>query len=134
VVSLGAIAMGAKVLERHFTLDRHMKGSDHVASLEPQGFAMLVEDVRKLEAALGDGRKQIHPEEAPVRMKLAKSVTAARPIRKGDVLTADALTMKSPGTGLPGRCVDLLLGRIAQTDLDPDTQLPSQALQWPSSR
>lgn len=134
VVSLGAVALGAKVIERHFTLDRHMKGSDHVASLEPHGLAELIADIRKIESALGDGMKRIYPEELPIRQKLGKSVTAARPIKKGDVITREMVTMKSPGTGLTGNYVDQLIGRVAEADITEDEQLPVEALQWPRHR
>lgn len=131
VVSLGAVALGAKVIERHFTLDRHMKGSDHVASLEPHGLAELIEDIRKIEPALGDGMKQVYPEELPIREKLGKSVTAARPIKKGNVITHEMLTMKSPGTGLTGKYIDQLIGRVAGVDIAEDGQFPIEALEWP---
>lgn len=72
VISLGAVAMGACILERHFTLDRSMRGSDHAASLEPDGMAKLVRDVRKLESAYGSGEKTILSIEEPVRKKLAR--------------------------------------------------------------
>lgn len=69
-VDVAAVALGAKVIERHFTLDRTMKGSDHAASLEPKGLASLVRDIRACEMALGDGIKQVYAEELPVRKKL----------------------------------------------------------------
>lgn len=131
VISLGACLLGARVIERHFTLDRTMRGSDHTASLEPGGLSQLVEDIRKLEEAAGDGRKRIIAEERPIRAKLAKSITAAKPIRKGDVLRRSMLCMKSPGTGLPGSCMERLIGRVAKRDVPDDGQLPRESLKWP---
>jgi N-acetylneuraminate synthase/sialic acid synthase len=131
VVSLAAVALGAKIIERHFTLDRTMRGPDHAASLEVGGFSQLVEDIRKVEASLGDGIKRIHPSELSVRQKLSKSVTASCHIPHGTVLKRDMLVMKSPGTGLPGSYLELLLGRIAQQTINEDEQLPSEALKWP---
>jgi len=131
VVSLGALALGAKVIERHFTLDRHMKGTDHIASLEPQGLQQLIGDIRKMESALGDGVKRIYDEELPIRRKLGKSVTAKRDMSKGTVLTKDELTMKSPGTGLPGYELDHFVGRVAQADIAKDYQFSVDELDWP---
>jgi sialic acid synthase SpsE len=131
VISLAAVAMGAKVIERHFTLDRHMQGSDHLASLEPGGLSELVENIRKLDAAVGDGVKRIHDSEIPVREKLAKSVTAGAAITKGTVIDRADLVMRGPGTGLSGRHIDALAGRVAQRDLAVDDQLPADAVDWP---
>jgi len=131
VVSLAAVTLGAKIIERHFTLDHTMRGPDHAASLEVGGFSQLVESIRKVESALGDGVKRIHPFELPVRQKLAKSVTAACHIPRGTVLARDMLIMKSPGTGLSGWNMDRLSGRVAQLTLNEDEQLPPEALEWP---
>lgn len=130
VVSLAAVALGAKVIERHFTLDRYMKGSDHLASLEPHGLGELIENIRKVESALGHYVKQVYTEELPNRQKLGKSVTAARLIRKGEVITRDALTMKSPGIGLKGKYLDDLVGRVAAMDIAQDGIIPIEALEW----
>lgn len=130
-VSLGAIAVGAHVLERHFTLDHTSKGTDHAASLEPSGLRQLVEMGHKLELSLGDGIKTFLPEEEAQRRKLGKSVTAAFPIARGDVIRREMLIMKSPGDGLSGRMLERLLGRVAAVDLDVDDQLPPEAVDWP---
>jgi sialic acid synthase len=131
VVSLAAVTLGAKIIERHFTLDRTMKGPDHAASLEVGGFSQLVEDIRKVESSLGDGIKRIHALELPIRQKLAKSVTAGRRIVEGSVLTREMLIMKSPGAGLSGWHLEKILGRIAQKTLEEDEQVPREALEWP---
>lgn len=133
VVSLSAAMLGARVLERHLTLDRTMKGPDHAASLEPHGFAQLVENVHKMEGAMGDGIKRIYPDEVPIRTKLAKSVTAAQPIKEGNIISRQDLTMKSPGDGLTGRFLEVLVGRITDRDIDLDEQLPREALEWPEA-
>lgn len=130
-VSLGAIAVGAHLLERHFTLDHTSKGTDHAASLEPSGLRQLIEMGHKLELSLGDGVKTFLPEEEAQRRKLGKSVTAAQPISRGDVLRPEMLTMKSPGDGLSGRDLDRVVGRVAAVDLEPDDQLPLGAIDWP---
>jgi sialic acid synthase len=131
VVSLAAVALGAKIVERHFTLDRTLRGPDHAASLEPAGFSQLVENIRKVESALGDGIKRILPEEIRARTKLGKSVTAARIVKSGQTLTRGDLVLKSPGSGIPGGQLERLVGAVAQQDLDVDDQLPLSAREWP---
>ncbi len=131
MVSLAAVTSGAKVLERHFTLDRTMKGTDHAASLEPKGLAGLIDNIRIIEKSFGDGVKIIHPDEIPVRNKLAKSVTAAKPIKKGEKITPDMLIMKCPGTGLTGKYFDQLVGKIAQKDMAEEELFADDSLSWP---
>src|SRR5207302_8742783 len=87
-VSEAAATLGACVVERHFTRDRTLPGPDHAASLEPIGLEKLVRDIRHIEAAMGSGDKTIVAAEIPVRMRLGKSVVAARPIAAGTVVSA----------------------------------------------
>lgn len=130
VVSLGAVALGACIIERHFTLDRTMRGPDHAASLEPEGMSRLVESIRKLEDAFGDGRKEILEIEKPSREKLAKSIVSARQIRKGSRIGPDDLTVKSPGTGLKPKYIPSLIGKVARKDIPEDVILPTDSLDW----
>lgn len=133
-ISLGAVALGAKVIERHITLDRGMEGPDHLASLEPQEFRLLVDGIRQLEKALpwtGPGR---HASQGELlnRENLGKSVIAARTIGIGEIFTQDMLRVASPGQGLaPYRLADLLgrkAGRaLAQGDFLFDSDLSEQA-------
>jgi sialic acid synthase SpsE len=125
-----AAALGACVIERHFTVDRTMVGPDHAASLEPEGLRRLIRNIRNIEKALGDGKKQILPEELSVRDRLAKSVVAAREIPAGTVITAEMLTTKGPGSGLAPRHIRDLCGLIAQTTMPRDTLVPLEALGW----
>jgi N-acetylneuraminate synthase len=99
-VSLAAVAMGASVIEKHFTLDRALPGPDHKASLEPTAFRAMVDGIREVESALGDGVKVPVPVELPNMLVARKSLVAARLIRMGETITADAITAKRPGTGL----------------------------------
>lgn len=122
--ALGAVAMGARVIEKHFTLSRALKGPDHPVSLEPPEFARMVEAIRKLEAALGED-KQVHPEEAAVRAWAHHSVVTVRPIRKGATITAAMLGVKRPGWGIPAAELETLPGATARRDLPADT-----ILQW----
>jgi N-acetylneuraminate synthase/sialic acid synthase len=125
-----AVALGACVVERHFTLDRTMRGPDHAASLEPRGLELLVRDIHHVDASLGVADKRVLPSEAPVRARLAKSVAAARDIPAGRVLGRDDLTVKGPGTGISPRFLERLVGVTARQAVAADTLLPTEALQW----
>lgn len=118
-ITLGAVALGAKLVERHITLDRNMEGPDHLASLEPQEFRQLVDGIRQLELALpwqGPGR---HASQGELlnRENLGKSVIAACDIPRGAVLQQDMLRIASPGQGLPPYRLSELLGKPAQRDI-----------------
>lgn len=118
-VSLAAVALGSQIIERHLTLDRHMEGPDHAASLEPKDFAELVKGIREIEPALGsDGPRQLSQGELINRENLAKSVVASRPIKTGDTLKKEDLLVKSPGKGLSPLKLTELIGRQAKRDLD----------------
>jgi sialic acid synthase SpsE len=125
-----AVALGAGVVERHFTLDRTLPGPDHAASLEPRGLELLVRNIRNVEAALGSAEKRPVPAERAVRDRLAKSVAAARPIRAGSVISAADLTVKGPGTGISPRFLHRVIGRVAEKDVPEDTLVPLEALSW----
>lgn len=129
-VSEAAATLGACVVERHFTRDRTLPGPDHAASLEPIGLEKLVRDIRHIEAALGSGEKTIAQAEVPVRARLSKSVVAAEAIPAGAVLSADMLVAKSPGDGIPANHLAQLIGRVAAVEVQADTLLPIEALEW----
>jgi sialic acid synthase SpsE len=128
--SEAAAALGACVIERHFTRDRTMTGPDHAASLEPEGLRRLIRNIRNIEKALGDGDKQMLPEERAVRDRLAKSVVAACDIPAGTVLTAEMLVAKGPGDGLAPRHIRDLCGVVAEAPIERDTLVPLEALGW----
>jgi N,N'-diacetyllegionaminate synthase len=115
-VSILAVAMGAQVIEKHFTLDQTMEGPDHQASLSPQELHALVAGVRRAELIRGDGVKTPTPSEARNIPIVRKSIVTARPIRKGELLTADSLTTKRPGTGVSPMRWDQMVGRPAKRD------------------
>lgn len=118
-ITLGAVALGAKLVERHITLDRGMEGPDHLASLEPEEFRQLVDGIRQLEQALpwtGPGR-HVSQGELLNRENLGKSVIATRDIPRGAVLEQDMLRIASPGQGLPPYRLPELLGKRAQRDI-----------------
>lgn len=130
VITLGAVALGACLVERHFTLDRTMRGPDHAASLEPYGLSTLVKSIRKQEKALGNPQKEILDIELPVREKLAKSIVAAKAIKNGQRIKRADLTVKSPGTGLKPKYIEKLIGKKAKQDIPEDTIVPKEALRW----
>jgi len=125
-----AVALGAKIIERHFTLDRTMKGGDHAASLEPQGFAKMVRDIRHIEEAMGNTEKKIQESEAPVFRKLAKSIVSAVNISLGDSITANMLTTKGPGTGISPMRLNELIGKISKIDIPADQVVMEEDIQW----
>jgi len=110
VVPAAAVALGAEIIEKHITLNRNMKGSDHHASLEPDGLWRVVRDIRNVELALGQETKEFDPIVQGARDKLARSLALRRPMRKGDVLEESLLCMRSPGTGLPWEARTKLVG------------------------
>jgi len=112
-VAIAAVALGAAVIEKHFTLDRKLPGPDHQASLEPDELQALVKAVRNVEAALGDGVKQPTLGELRNRPAARKSIVAARAITAGETFSADNLAAKRPGTGISPMRWDELLGRSA---------------------
>ena len=120
-VPVAAVALGAAVIEKHFTLDKSMDGPDHRASLNPQELRAMVDSVRNIELALGDGNKRITPSEAPNIAVARKSIVAARPIRAGELLTEDNLTVKRPGNGLSPMMWDTVIGTRAKRDFDYDS-------------
>ena len=110
-ISFAAVALGACILERHFTLDKKLSGPDHRASLEPKEFEALVKGVRKIESALGDGRKIPAFSELNTALVARKSLVAARDILANTILTDDLIEIKRPGTGLPPSMKSVILGR-----------------------
>jgi N-acetylneuraminate synthase/sialic acid synthase len=110
-MAVAAYVLGARVVEKHFTLNRAMKGTDHSFSLEPQGMEKMVRDLRRLRIACGDGQKKVYESEAAPVTKMAKKLVAARDLPAGHVLTADDIAAKSPGDGLPPYELDRLVGR-----------------------
>jgi sialic acid synthase SpsE len=129
-VTEAAAALGACVVERHFTKDRTLPGPDHAASLEPQGLEKLVRDIREIEAAMGSAEKRVVDAELPVRVRLSKSVVAAQHIPAGAIVSAEMLTAKSPGDGIPANHLGELIGRVAAVEVLADTLVPVAALSW----
>jgi N,N'-diacetyllegionaminate synthase len=119
-VPTAAVAMGASIIEKHFTLDRTLSGPDHKASLEPQELKQMVTAIRNIEIALGDGVKRPSPRELKNRPIARKSIVAARPIKTGEVFNEQNLMAKRPGTGIsPMRWYEVI-GRTACRDFTAD--------------
>ncbi|MFW6376304.1 MAG: N-acetylneuraminate synthase family protein, partial [Thermoplasmatota archaeon] len=108
---LGAVSMGAAVIEKHFTLDKDMEGPDHKASLEPSEFKEMINKVRKLEKALGDGIKRPTENENRIKEVVRKSIVARKDIAKDLRITKDMIEIKRPGTGIEPKHLDKLIGK-----------------------
>ncbi len=115
-ISIAAVALGAAVIEKHFTLDRNLPGPDHKASLEPGELKAMIEGIRNVERALGDGVKRPSPSELRNKAVARKSLVAIRPIRAGEVFSSENIGAKRPGTGLSPMRWDEVIGRIATKD------------------
>jgi N,N'-diacetyllegionaminate synthase len=122
-VTTAAVALGAIVVEKHFTLDRNLPGPDHQASLEPDELAAMVSAVRIVEAAMGDGVKAPRPKELAVRDVARRSIVLARDLAAGQVLQSGDLSLLRPGTGIPPKFVGEIVGRQASRDLVAGTLL-----------
>ena len=119
-VPIAAVAMGASVIEKHFTLDRTLPGPDHRASLEPDDLKAMVVGIRNIEAALGDGRKEPTESELKNRQIARKSIVAARAIAPGEKFTEENLTVKRPGAGLSPMMWDELIGCNSKSSYQKD--------------
>lgn len=119
-VPVAAVALGATIIEKHFTLDRNMEGPDHKASLEPQELAEMVCSIRNIEEALGSGDKTPSPSEKKNIAVARKSIVAKTKIKAGDTLTEDNVTVKRPGTGISPMKWFEVLGTKAVKDFDED--------------
>lgn len=115
-----AYTLGARVIEKHFTLNRALKGTDHAFSLEPIGMRKLVRDLRRVQVALGDGIKESYPCEEKAVFKMAKKLVAARDLPAGHVLTREDIAIKSPNDGLPPYELDRVIGRATRQALQQD--------------
>jgi N,N'-diacetyllegionaminate synthase len=122
-VAIAAVALGACVVEKHFTTNRDLSGPDHRASLEPDELASMVRSIRNVETALGDGNKRPALEEANTAAVARRSLVAARYIAAGTVLTEDLVAILRPGTGLPPAMRPQLVGRRTRHDIDAGTLL-----------
>ncbi|EQB87120.1 hypothetical protein M918_10790 [Clostridium sp. BL8] len=119
-VPIAAVALGAEVIEKHFTLDKQMKGPDHRASLNPQELKDMIDSIRNIEIALGDGVKKPSSSEIKNRDVVRRSVVARRSINKGEVFTEENITVKRPGYGISPRMWNYIIGKTAIKDFQKD--------------
>jgi len=119
-VPIAAVALGACVIEKHFTLDRSMDGPDHKASLEPVELKAMLMAIRNIEIALGDGIKRLSASEIKNKPIARKSLVANQAIKAGEVLSAENVTAKRPGTGISPMRIDEIIGRLATRDFSVD--------------
>ncbi len=124
-VTFAAVALGATVIEKHFTTDRQLEGPDHRASLEPSELRNLVQGIRDVEQSLGDGRKRPATSELATRVVARKSLTTTRALQRGSVITEDDLTLKRPGNGIEPLHRRVVIGRTLRDAVAADT-----TLQW----
>lgn len=115
-VAIAAVALGATVIEKHFTLDKTMEGPDHRASLEPDELAQMVRAIRNIEQSLGDGQKKRTESEKKNCAVARKSIVAKRTIQKGERFTEENLTVKRPGNGISPMCWYEILGKVANRE------------------
>ena len=119
-VPIAAVAMGAKIIEKHFTLDKNMEGPDHKASLDPQELKQMVISIRNIENAMGDGIKRPNASEQKNAEVVLKRIIAKKQIRKGDILGVDNLALLRSSEGLPAKYWDLIAGKAANREYKDD--------------
>ena len=119
-VPIAAVAMGASIIEKHFTMDRNLPGPDHRTSLEPQELTAMISEIRNIEKALGMGIKKPSPSELKNKPIARKSIIAAAPIKEGEMFTEMNITVKRPGTGITPMRWDEMIGRKAGRDYKTD--------------
>lgn len=127
-VAIAATAMGAQIIEKHFTLDRSLPGVDHAASVEPSELRALVEGVRHVEQAMGNGMKTVQEAETDNATSMRRSLMAARPIKTGTILTEDDITAKRPGFGVPPCEIDKFIGKKVIVDLETEDLFDSSMI------
>ena len=127
-VPLAAVALGARIVEKHLTTDRTLPGPDHRASLEPLAFRSMVQSIRLVESALGDGRKVPAPSEAAIAAVARKSLFAAKDIPTGSILTDDLVAIMRPGTGLPPTMLKYIVGRAVRNSIPNGTPITLENL------
>jgi sialic acid synthase len=126
---VAAFVLGARIVEKHFTLNRVMKGTDHRFSLEPQGLRKMVRDLRRVRRALGDGTKRMYESEVEPAMKMGKKLVAARDLPAGHRLEPDDIALKSPGDGMPAYELERVAGCVLRQAVVADTALTVELLE-----
>ena len=120
-VPIAAVALGAKVIEKHFTLDKNLPGPDHKASLEPEELKVMIKAIRNIEKALGDGIKKPNKSEVEIMKVVRKTLVAARDIKKGEIIKDKDIVIKRAGIGIPPKFKDTIVGMKINKDIKKDT-------------
>ena len=129
ICAISAIALGAKVYEKHFTLDQNLPGPDHNASIEPDVLCSLIEKIRKTERSLGDGNKRVMNSEIVNRKKLRKYMIASKPIKKGDIFNSDNIAVKrTGGAGIVADKYYDVVGKVAKTDISLEQPITMESI------
>lgn len=142
VMPVVAYLLGARIIEKHFTLDRAMKGTDHAFSLEPLGMKKMIRDLKNAHLALGTKEKRLHQSELPALQKMGKKLVAARDLPAGHTLQSEDVAIKSPGGGVPPFELSRLIGQALPHPLKKDqafetadlAPLPARPAQHPRTR
>jgi len=133
-MAVAAYMLGARVIEKHFTLNHTWKGTDHAFSLEPIGLRKMVRDLRRLRVAMGDGIKRVYPSEVSPITKMGKKLVAARDLPAGHAIRREDIAVKSPGGGLAPYELEKVLGRVTRSALSADDDITFEVLngaeQW----
>ncbi|MBN2562046.1 MAG: N-acetylneuraminate synthase [Phycisphaerae bacterium] len=122
-VSIAAVALGANLIEKHFTLDRNAEGPDHKASLEVHELALMIREIRNVESALGRTIKKVNEDELSTIRALRRSLVALTDIKKGTLITRSMLAVKRPGDGIQPKHIELVVGRTARQHIKADEKL-----------
>lgn len=127
-MAVAAFMLGARVIEKHFTLNHTWKGTDHAFSLEPIGFKKMVRDLRRVKVAMGDGIKRVYETEINPIVKMGKKLVAARDLPAGHAIRREDIAIKSPGDGLPPYEMDKVIGRVTRFPLRADEDIAFEVL------
>ena len=126
-IPIAAVALGASVIEKHFTLDRNLPGPDHQASLEPNELQEMIRTIRNVEQAMGDGIKEVMPSEAENRDIVRKSLVAIKRIKKGEIFTSENLSTKRPGNGISPMNWNLIIGKSSKNNYEIDELIKDES-------
>jgi len=127
-MAVAAYMLGARVVEKHFTLNHTWKGTDHAFSLEPIGFRKLVRDLQRTKVAMGDGIKRVYDSEVQPITKMGKKLVAARDLPAGHMIRREDIAIKSPGDGLQPYEIDKVIGRVTRTAMTEDDDITYEVL------
>lgn len=119
-IPIAAVALGAKIIEKHFTIDKNMTGPDHVASLNPKELAQMVKSIRNIELAMGDGIKKPNKSEESIKRVVRRTLVAAKDLSKGKHITMEDITLKRADCGIDPKLVDILIGKQLVNDIQKD--------------